>query len=89
MLQGVYGYPIEIQALFFMALRCALSMLKHDAEGKECIERIVKRLDVKAAEVSRDSMAKNLYSKLFDWLVAAINRKISALGRKFILFFSL
>ncbi|MBA0728009.1 hypothetical protein Golax_000950 [Gossypium laxum] len=42
--QGIYGYPIEIQALFFMALRCALSMLKHDAEGKECIERIVKRL---------------------------------------------
>ncbi|KAG4183553.1 hypothetical protein ERO13_A09G115900v2 [Gossypium hirsutum] len=41
---GIYGYPIEIQALFFMALRCALSMLKHDAEGKECIERIVKRL---------------------------------------------
>lgn len=43
-LQGIYGYPIEIQALFFMALRCALAMLKHDAEGKECIERIVKRL---------------------------------------------
>ncbi|CAI9114833.1 OLC1v1015643C4 [Oldenlandia corymbosa var. corymbosa] len=41
---GIYGYPIEIQALFFMALRCALLMLKHDAEGKECIERIVKRL---------------------------------------------
>ncbi|KAK4745058.1 hypothetical protein SAY87_011370 [Trapa incisa] len=41
---GIYGYPIEIQALFFMALRCALGMLKHDAEGKECIERIVKRL---------------------------------------------
>ncbi|MBA0632407.1 hypothetical protein Godav_001152 [Gossypium davidsonii] len=43
-IKGIYGYPIEIQALFFMALRCALSMLKHDAEGKECIERIVKRL---------------------------------------------
>lgn len=44
-LQGIYGYPIEIQALFFMALRCALSMLKQDdAEGKECVERIVKRL---------------------------------------------
>lgn len=42
--QGIYGYPIEIQALFFMALRCALQMLKHDSEGKECIERIVKRL---------------------------------------------
>ncbi|KAA8546306.1 hypothetical protein F0562_002955 [Nyssa sinensis] len=41
---GIYGYPIEIQALFFMALRCALAMLKQDAEGKECIERIVKRL---------------------------------------------
>lgn len=42
--QGVYGYPIEIQALFFMALRSALPMLKLDAEGKECVERIVKRL---------------------------------------------
>ncbi|XP_019199673.1 PREDICTED: alkaline/neutral invertase CINV2 isoform X3 [Ipomoea nil] len=41
---GVYGYPIEIQALFFMALRCALAMLKPDAEGEEFIERIVKRL---------------------------------------------
>ncbi|KAF3620943.1 putative alkaline/neutral invertase B [Capsicum chinense] len=41
---GVYGYPIEIQALFFMALRCALLLLKPDAEGKEFIERIVKRL---------------------------------------------
>lgn len=41
---GIYGYPIEIQALFFMALRCALVMLKHDTEGKEFIERIVKRL---------------------------------------------
>ncbi|KAG0488034.1 hypothetical protein HPP92_006845 [Vanilla planifolia] len=41
---GIYGHPIEIQALFFMALRCALAMLKHDAEGKEFIERIVKRL---------------------------------------------
>nr|ABI17895.1 neutral/alkaline invertase [Coffea arabica] len=41
---GIYGYPIEIQALFFMALRCALVMLRHDTEGKEFIERIVKRL---------------------------------------------
>lgn len=41
---GIYGYPIEIQALFFMALRCALIMLKHDTEGKEFIERIVRRL---------------------------------------------
>ncbi|KAL3324142.1 hypothetical protein AABB24_038362, partial [Solanum stoloniferum] len=41
---GIYGYPIEIQALFFMALRCALTMLKHDTEGGEFVERIVKRL---------------------------------------------
>ncbi|KAF6139416.1 hypothetical protein GIB67_026258 [Kingdonia uniflora] len=41
---GVYGYPIEIQALFFMALRAALTMLKHDTEGKEFVERITTRL---------------------------------------------
>ncbi|KAL2512374.1 putative alkaline/neutral invertase B [Abeliophyllum distichum] len=41
---GVYGYPIEIQALFFMALRCALVLLKQDTQGKEFIERIIKRL---------------------------------------------
>lgn len=42
--QGIYGYPIEIQALFFMALRCSLAMMKLDAEGKEFVERIMKRL---------------------------------------------
>ncbi|GAV60304.1 Glyco_hydro_100 domain-containing protein [Cephalotus follicularis] len=41
---GVYGYPIEIQALFFMALRCASLLLKQDDEGKEFVERIAKRL---------------------------------------------
>ncbi|XP_020214742.1 probable alkaline/neutral invertase F [Cajanus cajan] len=41
---GVYGYPIEIQALFFMALRCALQLLKQDTEGKEFMERIARRL---------------------------------------------
>uniref|UniRef100_A0A0D9ZKY1 Alkaline/neutral invertase n=2 Tax=Oryza TaxID=4527 RepID=A0A0D9ZKY1_9ORYZ len=42
---GVYGYPIEIQALFFMALRCALLMLKPDApEGKETMDRVATRL---------------------------------------------
>lgn len=43
-------------------------------------ERIVKNLDAVSASVSRDALAKNLYAKLFDWLVAAINRKISAIG---------
>ncbi|RWR85949.1 putative alkaline/neutral invertase B isoform X1 [Cinnamomum micranthum f. kanehirae] len=41
---GVYGYPVEIQALFFMALRCALVLLRQDDDGKEFVERIVKRL---------------------------------------------
>ncbi|XP_028768010.1 probable alkaline/neutral invertase F [Neltuma alba] len=42
---GVYGYPIEIQALFFMALRCALQLLKQDDEGKDFVGRIVTRLN--------------------------------------------
>ncbi|KAB5557678.1 hypothetical protein DKX38_008587 [Salix brachista] len=41
---GVYGYPVEIQALFFMELRCALSLLKQDDEGKEFVERVATRL---------------------------------------------
>ncbi|XP_074365040.1 putative alkaline/neutral invertase B [Apium graveolens] len=41
---GVYGYPIEIQALFFMALKCALLLLKTDAEGKKLAEKIKTRL---------------------------------------------
>ncbi|KAI3888791.1 hypothetical protein MKX03_002070 [Papaver bracteatum] len=41
---GIYGYPVEIQALFFMVLRCALVLLKHDTEGKEFVDRVLKRL---------------------------------------------
>ncbi|KAI8004544.1 Alkaline/neutral invertase CINV2 [Camellia lanceoleosa] len=58
---GIYGYPIEIQALFFMSLRCALAMLKHDAEGKEFVERIVKRfacLELSHAEYSHTAVNK-------------------------------
>eukprot|EP00250_Pteridium_aquilinum_P018055 c23920_g3_i1 orf=1-1179(-) len=41
---GIYGYPIEIQALFHMALRCAKLMLKPTGDSKELLERIDKRL---------------------------------------------
>ncbi|PON70729.1 Glycosyl hydrolase [Parasponia andersonii] len=41
---GVYGYPIEIQALFFMALRCAQLLLKQDDVGKEFVKLIDDRL---------------------------------------------
>ncbi|XP_020538319.1 probable alkaline/neutral invertase F isoform X2 [Jatropha curcas] len=41
---GIYGYPIEIQALFYFALRCAQQMLKPERDGKELLERIDKRI---------------------------------------------
>ncbi|XP_062097349.1 probable alkaline/neutral invertase F [Humulus lupulus] len=41
---GIYGYPIEIQALFFMALRCAQLLLKKDDVGKEFVKLIDDRL---------------------------------------------
>ncbi|KAF8685872.1 hypothetical protein HU200_043785 [Digitaria exilis] len=40
---GIYGYPIEIQALFFMAMRCALSMLKQDSDA-DFVSHITKRI---------------------------------------------
>jgi hypothetical protein len=42
--QGIYGYPIEIQAFFYFSLRCARQMLKPERDGKELIERIDKRI---------------------------------------------
>ncbi|CAA6654448.1 unnamed protein product [Spirodela intermedia] len=41
---GTYGYPIEIQALFFMALKCARDLLKADGDWKIYIALIEKRL---------------------------------------------
>jgi myosin V len=58
------------------ALHTALTTRAIETVG----ERIVKSLSKDAAVESRDSLAKNLYARMFDWLVAAVNRKISALG---------
>ena len=43
--QGIYGYPIEIQSLFYMAMRIARGLLRPDlTDNKELIDRIDKRL---------------------------------------------
>ncbi|KAL4420012.1 hypothetical protein ABPG75_007110 [Micractinium tetrahymenae] len=59
-----------------VGLEAALTTRAIDARG----ERIVKKLDAVAAAESRDALAKTLYARLFDWLVAAINKKIGSLG---------
>lgn len=43
-------------------------------------EKIEKRYNIVESEESRDSLAKSLYSKLFDWLVSAVNKKIGSVG---------
>lgn len=58
------------------ALKTALTTRAIETRG----ERIVKYLDPTAASESRDALAKGLYSKLFDWIVAAVNRKIGSFG---------
>ena len=41
---GLSGHPLEIQALFYFALRAARELLNRDAEGKASIEKINNRL---------------------------------------------
>lgn len=43
-------------------------------------EKIEKRFTVLESIESRDSLAKSLYSRLFDWLVSAVNKKIGSVG---------
>ncbi|KAK7850001.1 putative alkaline/neutral invertase f [Quercus suber] len=41
---GIYGYPIEIQALFYFALRYAGQMLKPEHDDEKLMEQIDKRI---------------------------------------------
>lgn len=41
---GVYGHPLEIQVLFYAALRTAKELLLPDEDNCLCIERVEKRL---------------------------------------------
>ena len=66
---ALLGVPIE-------SLRSVLM----SRELKSGSETIVKRYTVKDSVESRDSLAKAIYSRVFDWLVAAVNRKIGAVG---------
>ena len=43
-------------------------------------EHIVKLLSAEEAAESRDSLAKTVYARLFDWIVGAVNKKIGMLG---------
>lgn len=44
-------------------------------------EKIEKKFTVLESVESRDSLAKSLYSRLFDWLVLAVNQKIGSVSR--------
>ncbi|BFG20776.1 hypothetical protein CerSpe_070500 [Prunus speciosa] len=36
---GIYDYPIEIQALFYFALRCPQGLLEQELDAKELLDK--------------------------------------------------
>ena len=71
---------------------CPRHALRDITEAKPQAQRLLCCIDIdrnpgglniarlEQASESRDALAKTLYSNLFDWLVAAINRKIPSYG---------
>ena len=55
---------------------CASRHAHCDTKPLDCAGPIVSPIDVKAAVDNRDSLARTLYQRLFDWLVDKINTSI-------------
>jgi myosin-5 len=76
--QGTLAIVAELLGVSLEKLSTALLTRTIQTVG----ETIVKPLHKVAATESRDALAKTLYGALFDWLVAAVNRRIATLGER-------
>ena len=71
-------------------LECAAALLGCEVEALRTVlmsrkitiggDVIVKEFNVVESEESRDSLAKSLYGRLFEWVVSAVNQKIGRVG---------